>query len=184
MNNVNLLKHTDDVNALLARYGVKFGIYKNNEFKEQLFPFDAIPRVIEHDEFEYLEKGLKQRVSALNLFLKDIYSEKKIVKDGVVPEDFVIDDILAFWGMIDDKLDDDHIRNIIKSGKRIERFDLYARLGLGREVLIREANRMIPRIEKSGMDVKKEKLLEIRRAVEEQEVDYYGVIKMVEALIA
>ena len=96
----------------------------------------------------------------------------------------VIDDILAFWGMIDDKLDDDHIRNIIKSGKRIERFDLYARLGLGREVLIREANRMIPRIEKSGMDVKKEKDLEIRRAVEEQEVDYYGVIKMVEALIA
>lgn len=69
MNNVNLLKHTDDVNALLARYGVKFGIYKNNEFKEQLFPFDAIPRVIEHDEFEYLEKGLKQRVTALNLFL-------------------------------------------------------------------------------------------------------------------
>ena len=89
MNNVNLLKHTDDVNALLARYGVKFGIYKNNEFKEQLFPFDAIPRVIEHDEFEYLEKGLKQRVIALNLFLKDIYSEKKIVKDGVVPEDFI-----------------------------------------------------------------------------------------------
>ena len=90
MNNVNLLKHTDDVNALLARYGVKFGIYKNNEFKEQLFPFDAIPRVIEHDEFEYLEKGLKQRVTALNLFLKDIYSGKKIVKDGVVPEDFAI----------------------------------------------------------------------------------------------
>ena len=89
MNNVNLLKHTDDVNALLARYGVKFGIYKNNEFKEQLFPFDAIPRIIEHDEFAYLEKGLKQRVTALNLFLKDIYSDKKIVRDGVVPEDFI-----------------------------------------------------------------------------------------------
>ncbi|SDB58502.1 circularly permuted type 2 ATP-grasp protein [Butyrivibrio sp. INlla16] len=89
MNNINLLKHTDDINALLARYGVKFGIYKNNEFKEQLFPFDAIPRIIEHDEFKYLEKGLKQRVVALNLFLKDIYSEKKIVKDGVVPEDFI-----------------------------------------------------------------------------------------------
>ena len=76
------------------------------------------------------------------------------------------------------------LRNIIKSGKRIERFDLYARLGLGREVLVREVNRMIPRIEKSGMDVKKDKLEEIRNAVEEQEVDYYGVIKMLEALIA
>ena len=85
----DLLDHTDTVNELLARYGVKFGIYKNNTFKEQLFPFDAIPRVIEHDEFDYLERGLKQRVIALNLFLKDIYSKKQIVKDGVVPEDFI-----------------------------------------------------------------------------------------------
>ena len=84
-----LLQHTDTVNELLARYGVKFGIYKNNTFQEQLFPFDPIPRIIEHDEFTYLERGLKQRVVALNLFLKDIYSKKQIVKDGVVPEDFI-----------------------------------------------------------------------------------------------
>ena len=84
-----LIKHTANINELLARYGVKFGIYKNNTFKEQLFPFDSIPRVIEHDEFEYLEKGLKQRVAALNLFLKDIYHDKLIIKDKVVPEEFV-----------------------------------------------------------------------------------------------
>ena len=84
-----LLQHTDKINNLLARYGVKFGIYKNNTFKEQLFPFDSIPRIIEYKEFQMLERGLKQRVLALNLFLKDIYSEKKIVKDGVVPEDFI-----------------------------------------------------------------------------------------------
>ena len=89
MYDLDLLEHTDTVNELLARYGVKFGIYKNNTFKEQLFPFDAIPRVIEKDEFGYLEKGLKQRVVALNLFLKDIYSKKQIVKDKVVPEDFI-----------------------------------------------------------------------------------------------
>lgn len=86
---LQLLQHTDKINNLLARYGVKFGIYKNNTFKEQLFPFDSIPRIIEHKEFEMLERGLKQRVLALNLFLKDIYSEKKIVKEGVVPEDFI-----------------------------------------------------------------------------------------------
>ncbi len=62
---------------------------KNNTFHEQLFPFDAIPRVISRSEFSRLEKGLKQRVTALNLFLKDIYSEKKILKDGVIPEEFV-----------------------------------------------------------------------------------------------
>lgn len=85
----DLLEHSDVVNELLARYGVKFGIYKNNTFKEQLFPFDPIPRIIEKEEFDYLEKGLKQRVVALNLFIKDIYSDKKIVKDKVVPEDFI-----------------------------------------------------------------------------------------------
>ena len=66
MYDIDLLENTENVNKLLARYGVKFGIYKNNKFKEQLFPFDAIPRIIEHDEFDYLEKGLKQRVMALN----------------------------------------------------------------------------------------------------------------------
>lgn len=89
MQQMELLKHTDKINELLARYGVKFGIYKNNVFKEQLFPFDSIPRIIGHEEFRHLEKGLKQRVMALNLFLKDIYSKKQIVKDSVVPEDFI-----------------------------------------------------------------------------------------------
>jgi len=89
MEQLELLQHTDTINELLARYGVKFGIYKNNVFKEQLFPFDAIPRVIECEEFNFLERGLKQRVMALNLFLKDIYSKKQIVKDKVIPEDFI-----------------------------------------------------------------------------------------------
>lgn len=89
MYDLDLFEHTDTVNELLARYGVKFGIYKNNVFKEQLFPFDAIPRVIEKQEFDWLERGLKQRVVALNLFLKDIYGEKKIIRDKVVPEEFV-----------------------------------------------------------------------------------------------
>ncbi len=84
----SLVPHMDDINALLARYGVKFGIYKNNTYNEQLFPFDAIPRVIPKDEFDYLEKGLIQRVDALNAFLNDIYGEKNIIKDGIVPEEF------------------------------------------------------------------------------------------------
>ena len=83
------LHHVDTVNELLARYGVKFGIYKNGTFKEQLFPFDMIPRKISKSEFDYLEKGLKQRVVALNEFIKDIYGDKKIIRDKVIPEEFV-----------------------------------------------------------------------------------------------
>ena len=62
---LDLLERTDTGNELIARYGVKFGIYKNNVFKEQLFPFDAIPRIIEKEEFAYLEKGLHCRPLAV-----------------------------------------------------------------------------------------------------------------------
>ncbi len=89
MINEELYEHSESVNELLARYGVKFGIYKNGAFHEQLFPFDMIPRVIEKDEFEFLERGLKQRVKALNEFINDIYHDKKIITDGVVAEEFI-----------------------------------------------------------------------------------------------
>ena len=85
----DLIKYTDNINKLLARFGVKFGIYKNNVFHEQLFPFDAIPRVITAKEFDEMEKGLVQRVTALNMFLYDIYHEQKIIKDKIIPEEFV-----------------------------------------------------------------------------------------------
>ena len=84
-----LIANAELINEQLARYGVKFGIYKNGTFNERLFPFDPIPRVIPQDEWEVLEKGLIQRVTALNLFLADIYSKKQIIADGIVPEDFV-----------------------------------------------------------------------------------------------
>lgn len=110
-----LIDHTEGINRLLARYGVKLGLYKNGTFHEQLFPFDAIPRVISHQEFEYLEKGLIQRVDALNLFLEDVYGEKKIIKDGVVPEEFVFSSsgyLLECEGMKPPKRIHSHISGI------------------------------------------------------------------------
>ncbi len=85
----DLISNERQINQQLARYGVKFGIYKDGQFQERLFPFDTIPRVITAEEWDTLEKGLIQRVDALNCFLKDIYSEKQIIKEGVIPEDFV-----------------------------------------------------------------------------------------------
>lgn len=77
------------VNQWMERFGVRFGVYKNGVFKEQLFPFDSVPRVIKKEDWDYLERGLQQRVEALNMFLWDIYHDKKIIRDGVVPEEFV-----------------------------------------------------------------------------------------------
>lgn len=85
----SLVAQKDAVNKWMERYGVRFGIYKNGTFLEQLFPFDAIPRVIPGAEWKELEVGLIQRVKALNCFLNDIYGEKKIVRDGVIPEPFI-----------------------------------------------------------------------------------------------
>ena len=75
----DLLIHKEQINRQMARYGVKFGIYKNGIFKERLFPYDPIPRIIDGKDYEILEKGLIQRVDALNMFLADIYNEKKII---------------------------------------------------------------------------------------------------------
>ena len=85
----DLYKHVKEINHLLERYGVRFGIYKDGTFKEQLFPFDPIPRVISKQEWDEIDAGLVQRVTALNMFLADIYGDKKIVKDGVIPPEFI-----------------------------------------------------------------------------------------------
>lgn len=79
----------DTVNKWMERFGVRFGVYKKGVFNEQLFPFDSVPRIITKKDWDYLERGLQQRVRALNMFLWDIYHDKKIIKDGVVPEEFV-----------------------------------------------------------------------------------------------
>ncbi|MFI3321812.1 MAG: circularly permuted type 2 ATP-grasp protein [Rikenellaceae bacterium] len=84
-----LIESRDRVNEWMERFGVRFGVYKNGVFNEQIFPFDSIPRVISKDDWQKLEKGLKQRVSALNMFLYDIYHDKKIVEDGVIPSEFI-----------------------------------------------------------------------------------------------
>ena len=89
---VNIKELTDSrdtVNKMLERFGVRFGVYKKGVFNEQLFPFDSVPRIISKKDWDYLERGLKQRVQALNMFLWDVYHDKRIIKDGVVPEEFV-----------------------------------------------------------------------------------------------
>ena len=69
--------------------GITFTVYGRDEAKEQIFPYDLIPRIITSAEWEKVERGLTQRIMALNLFLKDIYNEGRILADGVVPREVV-----------------------------------------------------------------------------------------------
>jgi uncharacterized circularly permuted ATP-grasp superfamily protein len=75
-------------NAFLSQ-GVTFTVYSDQEGTERIFPFDLIPRIIPRKEWEHVEAGLTQRITALNLFLRDIYHQQKIVKDGIVPEEII-----------------------------------------------------------------------------------------------
>jgi uncharacterized circularly permuted ATP-grasp superfamily protein len=76
--------------ASLLRKGITFNVYGHGDGEEKIFPFDIVPRVIEAQEWARLEKGLKQRLAALNLFLEDLYHGKKILKDKVIPADLVL----------------------------------------------------------------------------------------------
>ncbi len=69
--------------------GITFTVYSSAEGTERIFPYDLIPRIITQGEWSTIDRGLCQRITALNLFLHDIYHEGKIVKDGVVPMDMV-----------------------------------------------------------------------------------------------
>src|ERR1700742_4101640 len=69
--------------------GITFTVYGREEGTEKIFPYDLLPRLITSAEWAVVEKGLTQRITALNLFLKDIYNEGRILADGIVPRELV-----------------------------------------------------------------------------------------------
>nr|WP_320014060.1 circularly permuted type 2 ATP-grasp protein [uncultured Desulfobacter sp.] len=82
-------KQTSAETALL-QMGNTFNVYGSEEGAEKILPFDIIPRIIEKSEWLTIEKGLQQRIHALNLFIDDIYHDKKIIKDKVVPKELIM----------------------------------------------------------------------------------------------
>ncbi|MBL0356476.1 MAG: circularly permuted type 2 ATP-grasp protein [Chitinophagaceae bacterium] len=84
-----LNKKEELAKRLFMSQGITFTVYSSGEGIEKIFPFDIIPRIITAKEWDYIERGIKQRLKALNLFLKDIYHNQFIVKDGVVPAEMI-----------------------------------------------------------------------------------------------
>ncbi len=75
----------DLAKKLFMTQGITFTVYSDREGAEKIFPFDIIPRVISSEEWSVIETGIKQRLKALNIFLKDIYHQQFIIKDGIIP---------------------------------------------------------------------------------------------------
>ena len=85
----HLKRKIAEADTLFRRIGITFAVYGEEEGAERLIPSDPVPRIITFEEWEYLHKGLEQRVLALNLFLKDIYHQGRIIKEGIIPAEQV-----------------------------------------------------------------------------------------------
>ena len=86
----DLKRRSKAVERELYNLGITFTVYMQKEQIDRILPFDAIPRLISANEWETLEAGVIQRVTAINLFLQDIYGDAKILKEGIVPTDLVV----------------------------------------------------------------------------------------------
>ena len=78
-----------EAELLFRRIGITFAVYGEAEATERLIPFDVVPRILAAKEWETVKRGLEQRTKAINLYIKDIYTKREVLRAGIVPEDLV-----------------------------------------------------------------------------------------------
>jgi uncharacterized circularly permuted ATP-grasp superfamily protein len=89
LSGIEMQRYQNNAMATMRTLGITFNVYGHADGTEKIWPLDVIPRVIEHSEWKHIEKGLKQRAQALNMFVDDIYNAGKSVKDGIIPRELV-----------------------------------------------------------------------------------------------
>ena len=164
-------------------------VYGSREVFQRDYPFDEknpdsiLSNLMRaYDNAVVLREDLgSETLSYIQLAVYDM-NKARISRAPLIEMQRVIDNILAFWGIADDSIDSEQVRNIIKTGKRVERVDLYARLGGSAKELTREVNRLAPRIERSGMKYKKENMENLKKLVASPEIDYYKIVYEVETI--
>ena len=88
--NINsLMSQSIKAEELFRKVGITFNVYGEDEAEERLIPFDLMPRIIDSKEWGFIEKGITQRLIALNMFLEDIYSKQNIVKENIIPSKLI-----------------------------------------------------------------------------------------------
>ncbi|SPE37254.1 conserved hypothetical protein [Candidatus Sulfopaludibacter sp. SbA6] len=86
----HLLRYKHAAERLLLQMGITFNVYGDSAGTERIFPFDLIPRIVPAAEWDHIERGLKQRVHALNAFIDDIYHDQKVLRDGIIPSEVIL----------------------------------------------------------------------------------------------
>jgi uncharacterized circularly permuted ATP-grasp superfamily protein len=90
LSTVELDRRQKAAEAAFRSLGITFNVYGDEEAAERIIPFDIIPRVFSADEWDRLTRGLEQRVQAINAFIDDVYGDRKIIADGIIPADIVL----------------------------------------------------------------------------------------------
>lgn len=123
---------------------------------------------------------------ALSYIQLSIYAMNQAAKSQspLIELQQIMDELLSFWGIVDDQIDSEQIRNILKAGKRIERIDLYARLELEKVKLEKEVKRMIPRVLRSGIKYNETSLNQMSVLINDSTLDYDSIIQCVESIIS
>ena len=165
-------------------------IYTSKEDFKRKYPFDAQnPDSIISNLNRAYDNAVVLRESigseALSYIQLAIYDMNRAAESSspLIEMQRIVDNILAFWGIADDQIDSEQVRNIIKAGKRIERIDLYVRLGAAQSGLVREVHRMLPRVQRSGLSYEEEKIRLVKELVESPDLDYYRIVSIVETIL-
>ena len=123
-----------------------------------------------------------ETLAYIQLAVYDI-QKAKISRAPMIELQHVSDNILAFWGLVDDYIPDENTRNIIKIGKRIERIDLYARLRYSRTDMIREVSRLSGRLPRTRLEVDEPTLKRLEYLVYQNEMKYDEIVEAVESVV-
>ena len=165
-------------------------IYESKEDFLRRYPFDiSVPDSIISNLNRAYDNAIVLRETigsdALSYIQLSIYAMNNASKSDAPLIDLqqIMDDLLSFWGLIDDQIDSEQIRNIIKAGKRIERIDLYARLEVDKSRLVREVHRMIPRVLRSGMKYDETSLSRVSTLINDTDLDHDQIILNVERIV-
>jgi len=165
-------------------------VYGSKEVFEEKYPFDEMnPDSIISNLNRAYDNAIELRdeigSEVLSYIQLAIYAmnKAKISNAPLIELQYVIDNLLAFWGIVDDDIDSEMTRNMIKVGRRIERIDLYGRLHHTQKELIRQVARLIPRVERSGLAYDRDNLMLLKSVVEEPEIDYYKVVSVAESIV-
>ncbi|MBO5488270.1 MAG: alpha-E domain-containing protein [Eubacterium sp.] len=124
-----------------------------------------------------------EALSYIQLAIYDM-NKAKISDAPLIDLQRVMDNIHAFWGVIDDEVDDEKSRNTMLIGKRVERIDLYGRLHLAKKAMVREVQRLAGRIDRSSLAYRKEVLEDLQKLIEPENLDYCRIVVEVERILA